>query len=604
MNNQIPQGLDPTAFLLTKAIKNAETPNHPDPYNAVGDNGKSFGAYQIQKQYWPTWAKQYLGDANAQPTEENQNKLAYMRVKSLLDKGHSQSEVASIWNSGRADPNATGSGYNPAVKANFNVPAYVEKVKNNYLQLQKQFVPTAEAQTNQIEQLQSQNPYTGALGTNLNDTAYGKLIDNSITRGIQSFFPGKKVGEAIGTLGGYVASGFNPNYDTSAPSPLQVAGDIAQGALMVGTGMPEGTVGVQAFGKVLPTLKTAETVGGKLLQNAVVGAGFGATEALKEGQTNPLDIAKSAGIGGAISGLAGGVAMGVGKLFSKLPESITNQTFKAPLGEIKKGIKSGEDTFAKQVLDHGIIGTNKSVYENSISKVAQNESALQDVLTTFDNTITKPGIAKLGERATGAISKSEVVPYFKDLVVRLKDTPGMGDEVRQVQRVFDDLPTSLSLSRANEIKRNLYYELGNPAYKLDVNLSTKREAMKTLARGLKDLIEKKTGAGTQANSVVNHFNRELAFYGKLRDRALTNMAKGSHLNLKDFSILGLGELIGGHPVALGAEAIKKTYGTTIAKTAIAQGLNKVNKLANTQTGKAIRYVGKTATKVATGKVSQ
>lgn len=49
-----------------------------------------------------------------------------------------------------------------------------------------------------------------------------------------SIFPGGKVGESIGTLAGYALSKNKEQYNLSAPTPLQVAGDVAQGALSVG----------------------------------------------------------------------------------------------------------------------------------------------------------------------------------------------------------------------------------------------------------------------------------------------------------------------------------------------------------------------------------
>ena len=147
MNNQtqqIPQGLDPTAFLLTKAIKATESAGSKDPYNVTGDDKTSLGAYQIQQSNWKPWAKQYLGDENAPMNEENQNKLAYSRVKDLLDQGHSQTEVASIWNSGKPNPNDTGTGFNAKLNVAYDVPGYVNKVKQNYINIQQQFTPTSQ----------------------------------------------------------------------------------------------------------------------------------------------------------------------------------------------------------------------------------------------------------------------------------------------------------------------------------------------------------------------------------------------------------------------------------------------------------------------------
>ena len=172
MNNQtqqIPQGLDPTAFILTKAIKASENSD----YNKTGDNGTSIGAYQIQQSNWSPWAKQYLGDANAQPTEENQNKLAYSRVKDLLDQGHSQTEVASIWNSGKADPNATGTGFNSKIGVAYDVPGYVNRVKQNYLSLQQQF-PASQTQQSSMSNVTAPSQATDTFSQSV-----GKAVENA-----------------------------------------------------------------------------------------------------------------------------------------------------------------------------------------------------------------------------------------------------------------------------------------------------------------------------------------------------------------------------------------------------------------------------------------
>lgn len=591
MNNTQPTTqMDPQIIALAKAIRKTES---NDNFNAKGKSGE-FGAYQFMPNTWKQFAKESLGDANAPMTPANQNAVAYTMLKKWKDSGLNPAEIAAKWNSGSHIGWEEKIGTN-SMGVKYNVPAYVKSVTDTYQQMKAGDTQAPQIPNSSTVQEPTPAPTTGFLGTNPNDTMYGKIIDNSITRGIQEFFPGQKVGQAIGTLGGYLASDNKEQYDLSAPTPLQVAGDIAQGALAVGTALPGGT-SVSAFGKAVPVMNTAKTALGRIGQNVVTGSAFNTAGALKEGVTDVGDITTSAAIGGVVGGTLSGVGEVVSKVLTKLPTAMMNQTFKSPLGEVKKNITLGEDSFGRQVLDHGIIGTNKQVYLDAIKKVEQNEGALQDLLKTFDASQT--GLTKPGDVPKGLIDKSDIVPYFKDLIVRLKGTPGMSDEVKLVQKVFDELPDNMTLSQGNVIKRNLYYELGNPAYKLDANLSTKREAMKTLARGLKDVIEKKTAVTGQTGSVVNHLNKELAFFGKLRDRALTNMAKGSNIGLNDIALVGVGQSMGGPGLALGAEALKKGYGTTIGKTAIAQGLNKINK------AEALKTTTKLVGRVATDKASR
>lgn len=158
---------------------------------------------------------------------------------------------------------------------------------------------------------------------------FGKKVSNTITK----IFPGKQVGEAIGTLAGYIATPKEAKqyYDLSAPNPLQVAGDIAQGALMLGTGgVATPTTAVSKIaGTSAPLLskiatRTAKTVGGRALQNTAIGAGFGATGGIAEGK--PIgEVAKETAIGGVLgAGLGLGVeALGAGmSKLARTPENL------------------------------------------------------------------------------------------------------------------------------------------------------------------------------------------------------------------------------------------------------------------------------------------
>lgn len=129
----VPQGLDPTAFYLTKAIKQTETEGSQNQYTATGKSGE-YGAYQYTPDTWNTDSEKYLGQSIPldKATPEQQNQVAYSKVADLLKAGNSQSQVASIWNSGYSDPSIIGTGTNK-YGVQYDVPGYVNKVKKNYL---------------------------------------------------------------------------------------------------------------------------------------------------------------------------------------------------------------------------------------------------------------------------------------------------------------------------------------------------------------------------------------------------------------------------------------------------------------------------------------
>jgi len=126
--------LDQQVLNLAKAIRRTETGGSKDPYNAKGASGE-FGGYQFMPATYKTLAKQYLGNENAEPSIENQNKIAYSEIKRLKDAGHNPAEIASIWNSGKADRYKTGGKGINSKGVEYDVPTYVAKVSNHYREL-------------------------------------------------------------------------------------------------------------------------------------------------------------------------------------------------------------------------------------------------------------------------------------------------------------------------------------------------------------------------------------------------------------------------------------------------------------------------------------
>lgn len=121
MGNENEQ-LDPDVINLAKAIRQQESGGN---YSAVGDQGTSKGAYQFHNDHFEKWAKQYHLD----PTDfspENQNKVAYYRIKELKDQGRQPSEIAAIWNGAKLI-NGKYEAINPKYVA--NVKANYEKIK-------------------------------------------------------------------------------------------------------------------------------------------------------------------------------------------------------------------------------------------------------------------------------------------------------------------------------------------------------------------------------------------------------------------------------------------------------------------------------------------
>ena len=95
--NQSPAFQETDASKIANAIKQVESGGN---YSVKGASGES-GAYQFMPATWKSWAKQYLGDANAPMTQANQDKVATSKIQDLLNQGYNAQQIALIWNGGQ-----------------------------------------------------------------------------------------------------------------------------------------------------------------------------------------------------------------------------------------------------------------------------------------------------------------------------------------------------------------------------------------------------------------------------------------------------------------------------------------------------------------------
>jgi hypothetical protein len=124
--------IDPQVKNLVSAIGRAETGDpSPDAYTKSGASGE-YGRYQYMPDTWKQWAGETLKDPNAPMTMENQNKVAYDRVKQWKDQGLNPAQIASKWNSGDENAYKTQTPGKNAQGVYYDTPAYAMKVSNYY----------------------------------------------------------------------------------------------------------------------------------------------------------------------------------------------------------------------------------------------------------------------------------------------------------------------------------------------------------------------------------------------------------------------------------------------------------------------------------------
>ena len=126
--------LDPTAVTLAKSIRQVESQGN---YNAKGASGE-FGTGQWMPGNFEAAATKYgLNPTDKSPI--NQDKVLYYQIEEQLKAGHSQSQVASWWNSGKYDPTGNVGTNKQGVK--YDTPGYVAQVQQAY----QKFVGTPQA---------------------------------------------------------------------------------------------------------------------------------------------------------------------------------------------------------------------------------------------------------------------------------------------------------------------------------------------------------------------------------------------------------------------------------------------------------------------------
>lgn len=145
----VPAGLDPKAFILTKAIAYQENGGKTPNYTAKGGSGE-FGAYQYTNDTWNARAAKYLG-ANAPTltaaTPDQQNQVTYDWVADKLAQGFTPAQVASMHNAGEGAPNAyEGNAGTNSYGVKYDTKQYTAGVQKYAEQLYSGLDPAAAAQ--------------------------------------------------------------------------------------------------------------------------------------------------------------------------------------------------------------------------------------------------------------------------------------------------------------------------------------------------------------------------------------------------------------------------------------------------------------------------
>lgn len=350
---------------------------------------------------------------------------------------------------------------------------------------------------------------------------------------VTTVFPGKQTGQAIGTLGGLIlekVKGFfggkdrSADYDISAPSPTQIAGDVASGAASV--------AGIKGVGTV-----------GKLSQRILINLGLGATigggTALAEGQ-DVKDVVKSAIGTGAIGGAIPVAGMGlraIGKQIEQLPARFVNSALSRSKAEVLKDIATDKvDDFAKYVVQNKPIGSAKTLLSDSMENINQIDKQVSDALAIASR---QSGL-KVSIGRNNVLDQVAKLPEAEGALLKRADIRGIIEKLApQTKQLLQK--DSLSLAEANRLRQLVDKTLGDRAF-LGGQLSSDKAVLKSFANTLRETVKSKAPEGTR--TLFSDFANEIRFRDGLLDR-IAKRAGNQVLSFGDFIGGGLGGIFGG-----------------------------------------------------------
>lgn len=211
-----PNQLDQQAVSMAKAIRQTESGGD---WNAKGKSGE-YGAYQFTPATWDAYSREAgVNAAFGAATPDQQNEVAYKKIKQWKDQGYNVGQVASMWNAGVGKPNAYIEGHKGknSLGVEYDTPAYAKKVAEAYQRLKGTEAPQPQVSPVNPTFLQDAGKSLGEVGTGLANAA-GKAFAGEIN-------PASGLLQGAGALAG----GINDlTGDVLHHTPI--VGDVVRGA--------------------------------------------------------------------------------------------------------------------------------------------------------------------------------------------------------------------------------------------------------------------------------------------------------------------------------------------------------------------------------------
>lgn len=577
--------VDKDALSLTRAIALAESggkegkPN----YNAVGDNGTSKGAYQWQPGNYEAAAKEAgIDPADFSPT--SQDKVAYYQVKKYKDKGYQPWEIASLWNSGSPDKwkDHKGTTVINGKPIAYDTPAYVNKVKQNYLSLSQGQPVIPQANTTaqpQDEQGTGILPNLGKIGSGLVSNISNRITDlgkstNPVTERGLGGLPSTLI-QGAGAIAGGVGDVINAG--------LQLIPGVQAGEELLGKGVQK-LADTETGKEITASMQALIAEHPEFAKDVEAGINIASLIPLFKG----LSIGKAAATDATTVAFKNSLEKGAieeikGILPTKAARSVATAEARGlkPIDQLVK-----EQKYLPQVVENPATGRHIYSSERGAKELQRSlevdEDRLQELL--------KKGI----NRNVGISIEQTRQKVLNDIAQEYQLSGNYTPAVKAVNDYFDSIKASskgrdyIDLNELNEIKRDV-----RSAVNFD-NLSTKSSAVKyQIGQSLMSQIEEVAQkAGIEGVPAINKLMGQKLEALKILKAIDGRSVKGGGGLFRE----GAADIAG-----VVGEAAGNTVGVPLAGTFAGRGLarsvlrrpppSKVGKLSRTRTTPTTRRTG-------------
>lgn len=462
-----PQTLDKDVINLTKAIRQVESGGKVDARGASGE----FGGYQFTPDTWKAYASEAgINVPLEQANREQQNQVAYNKIKQWKDKGYNIGQVASMWNAGQGRPDAYQENHRGTNNygVQYDTPAYAEKVAQAYQQLKTgvggTYAPPPQAKPFTPTPTEGLASFRGE--TSKEDGGYLSDTGGAI----------KKVGTDLAETSREVRSG-----DINIASGLlQSAGDVAGGF----GGLVDATI------KNIPGIGPVYEGATDLLGGAVSGAlqsapGQKAMDVLgvdewsdevkgnAEALANILSVVPlTKGVGTGFK-LAGDVRTGatLGKVDAGAKEEVVGSLTQKPKRVLERSEASGKDPVGLVLANQEYIPSTKTLNDRQVYDTKAATDKIQQDLKKDEKALQNLLDSTIANQAAGISLNDVLKRTMADLRPTGKLDVNLDAKERYLQKFFENARKSfgrdyVTLSDLNELKRMarkpINYEANDP----------------------------------------------------------------------------------------------------------------------------------------------